>query len=182
MKGCLSVYIIIAAMAVGVIIVSVTADYRSEYLKSSEIIAKTIVARMEMSGLKRLAIVDFNSVDNIASGAGRFLADRLIADVTAVPMSIQVINRKKMDQIFEEIGLKEVGVLDRETVIEQGNMIGIDAIVLGTYKVTKNVWGTPTNLSLSIELINLEKGVTAYANTINIVGKHSFPEVVPYCE
>lgn len=182
MKGCLATYIIMAATVIGIMIVSITADYRSEYLKSSEIIAKTIVARMETNGLKRLAIVDFNSVDNIASGAGSFLANRLIADITAASNTIQVINRKKMDLIFEEIGLKEVGVLDRETVIEQGNMIGIDAIVLGTYKVTKNVWGTPTNLSLSVELINLEKGVTGYANTINILNKRNFPEVVPYCQ
>lgn len=175
-----SVYQYFIALTFVTLIVS-SCDVRSLYLQSNEIVAQTIVAKMSANSLSNIAIVKFEAVDVNSRGAGEFLADRLIADMTTVPMSlIKVINREKMDEILEEHKLKEAGVLDRKTVIENGKMLGVDAIIIGKYKVLKNIWGTPKNLSITYEAIDIEKGITFYANTLNLT-KGQFPEVVPYC-
>lgn len=153
-------------------------DHRSEFLQSSELIAEAIVAKMEIQNLRSLAISNFESVDGENKKVGEFLANRLASDLTKLTSHIQIINREKIGQILEELDLKTTGALDKNTVLTKGKMIGIDGIVIGKQRVTKNFFGTPTSLNISLELIDIERGVTIYANTVNI---EDFKEVHPYC-
>ena len=155
-------------------------DNRSVYLKSNEIVAHTIVAKMTADNLNTIAVIRFQPVDAESRGASDFLADRLVSDMTTAPnSSISVINRERMNEILTENQLKEAGILDRQTVIENGQMLGIDAIVIGRYKMVKNLWGTAKSLSITFECIDIERGVTFYANTLEL-SKGEFPEVVNY--
>jgi len=60
------------------------------------------------------------------------LTDMFIAKLQEIPQ-LQVVERKRLDQIMEELALTETGVIDPETAQKIGRLMGAQALFRGSF-------------------------------------------------
>lgn len=94
--------------------------------------AGEIAARLQQVGHQRVAVVDFTDLEGDSNRVGRLLADELSVALLAVDPGIQLVDRKKVDRLIEEIGFTAEGLTDPTTAQELGRMLGAEALVFGT--------------------------------------------------
>lgn len=117
---------------VGVALLLVYAVSASAFTAQVEQAAGEISARLQQVGHQRVAVVDFTDLEGDSNRVGRLLADELSVALLAVDPGIQVVDRKKVDRLIEEIGFTAKGLTDPSTAQELGRMLGAEALVFGT--------------------------------------------------
>jgi curli biogenesis system outer membrane secretion channel CsgG len=81
--------------------------------------------------------------------------------VTALIQSnrFKVIERTQLDKIMEEQALGQTGALDDQTALEVGNILGVNAIVIGSVSFLKNI------IELDTRLLNAANGEAITASS-----------------
>jgi len=74
-----------------------------------------------------------------------------------------VVEREKMEQVLNELGKSFSGMIDSSTAAEIGNMLGVEAIVVGTVADMGN------SVDLRARLVDVEKGAAITAAQIDVV-------------
>lgn len=104
-------------------------------------------AALDVQGIKRLAIFDFRGPGNSGEIAASYFVSKLWET-----NFYTLIERSEIEKILQEIALGQSGVMDTETAIKAGNLLGVDAVILGDVvsyktedsrryqKVKKRVW------------------------------------------
>jgi TolB-like protein len=98
--------------------------YAQLSLKISKIALRT--------GYKRLAVLPLQPVSGAGAQSGEVLAARLVSRLAIRP-GIEIVERTLLDQVLEEQGLGYKGVIKPEQAKAVGQILGVDAIVTGTY-------------------------------------------------
>ena len=111
-----------------------------------------------------LAVLDFenNSImnaDNFAALSGG-LADILITEMNQVD-AIQVVERRKLKSIIDEIKLRQSGVLDENAGMKVGAMLGAQNLVFGSYMVTMD-----NKIRIDVRIVEVETGLTIKASEV----------------
>ncbi len=82
---------------------------------------------------KRLvAVLPFTDARGTVYELGRYTADELVT-VFGVDQRFDVIERTRLDQVMKEIALSSSELIDDETARSIGNLLGADALVIGTF-------------------------------------------------
>lgn len=84
------------------------------------------------TGYKRLAVLPLQPVTGNAAQSGEVLAERIVSRLSAAP-GIEIVERTLLDQVLEEQGLGYKGIIKAEQAKAVGQILGVDAIVTGTY-------------------------------------------------
>ena len=90
-----------------------------------------IAHKMDATHRTRIAVLDFNDLDDNTSVFGKYLAETLITDLFDSG-KFQVVERRLLVRVLEENKLKSTGLIDPATVKKLGQVLGVDAIVSGT--------------------------------------------------
>lgn len=90
-------------------------------------------AAIDMPGVEQVAIVDFTGPENSGPQVATMLQSMLMQT-----QHFKIMERENLRRILEEQNLGMSGVLDEETAVEVGKVLGVDALIFGqvtTYDV-----------------------------------------------
>ena len=97
-------------------------------------------AEINVKGIKKIAIVDFNGPGNSGNLAASLLTTELLNS-----HFFQIFERSKIDMILEEHKLAQSGVVDESTARQIGQLLGVDALIFGevvSFRVEPDQTGT----------------------------------------
>ncbi len=108
-----------------------------------------------------VAVMPFSaSIDNKElRGLDRALSEMLITDLTAL-QSIEVVERSRLDEVFEEIQLGKDGFIDPSTAATIGKGVGAKTILTGSF------FAMGDKLRIDARLIHVETGTVLLAEEI----------------
>ena len=95
-------------------------------------LTRQIVPQVQKLGKKRVAVVDFASLDGQVFELGRYLAEELSAGLVLADSSLQVVDRQHLARIIGEQKLSAVGVTEPGNVQKIGQLAGADVLVTGS--------------------------------------------------
>ncbi len=81
---------------------------------------------------RRIAILPLQPINGRSHQGGMILAERLVNRL-AGEAGIQVVERTHLEKVLEEQKLGQSGALNQEEAKEVGRILGVDALVTGTY-------------------------------------------------
>jgi TolB-like protein len=96
-------------------------------------LADKITKSMVEKGTHKIAIVDFSDLNGAVTALGQFLAEELTTQLFQLaPGKFEVVERRQLLRLEEELVLGQLGVLDEKTLKQMGKVLGVEAIVTGS--------------------------------------------------
>lgn len=80
----------------------------------------------------KVAVADFPDLQGTISDLGRFVAERLTTELSLLPETFQVIERRRLVSVVEELKLNMSALVEPDQVRQLGQMLGVDALVTGS--------------------------------------------------
>lgn len=149
-------------LALGILLVYTTIPVPAQDLrKGVEQLAEQIIKTTPEGGQRRVAVVDFPDLQNVTSDLGRYIANRL---TTRLGQSTKflVIERQRLSQVLAELKLNMSDLVDPEKAKRLGQMVGVDAIVVGTISDLGN------QVDLDARIIEIETNRMMLGETVTI--------------
>jgi len=97
-------------------------------------------AQIDISGVRKIAVVDFQGPENSGAISASMLTTKLFET-----KHFQIYERKQISQILEEHKLAMAGVVDVSSAKEVGLLLGVDALIFGevtAYSLERDEAGT----------------------------------------
>jgi len=132
------------------------------YEKEIKTISTTLAEGISKGGKRTVAVVDFTDLQGNITELGRFIAEELSVNLTAMAKGFEVIDRIHLKSILTEHKLSLSGLVNPETVKQLGKIAGVDAIVTGT--VTP--FGDSIRVSVKVITTDTAKIITASTGDI----------------
>jgi TolB-like protein len=113
---------------------------------------------------KTLAILPFEN--NSVTDAERFeplsrgLAAMLITDLQQSGTTVKIIERERIQALLKEIALGQSGVLDQETAVEVGRILGAQTIAFGSFMVLMD------QVRIDVRIVKVETSEMLMADSI----------------
>ena len=95
-------------------------------------LAREVNAAAQDGGVRRVAVLPFSSAGGQDQEGGLVLSERLVARLARTG-GVEVMERTMLDKVLEEQKLGLTGAVDQRQVGQVGRMLGVDAIVTGTF-------------------------------------------------
>lgn len=94
--------------------------------------ATSLANRIQATGRKKVAVVDFTDLQGNATELGRFIAEELSIALAGDANGFDVIDRSSIRVILQEHKLSFEGLIDPATARKLGQIAGVDTLVTGT--------------------------------------------------
>jgi len=130
------------------------------YLKQ---LSKDITKNLAEPDVKKIAVLEFSDIDGVTTKFSRIIAEELTTQLFG-NKNFSVIERQLLNRVIEEQKLSLSGQLDEKSVKSLGKILGVDAIITGTYSIISDM------VTIYSRLISTETG------EIFSVSKIQFPE------
>ncbi len=143
-----------------VITFNVTADVTDDPINK---IINSVKKNFDKLSGKRIAVIDFTSIDGTTNVKGRILAEQLIAKLLQVK-GIKVVERNQLKQILQENELTAAGLTTGDSS-DIGKLSAADAILTGTIAELDN------NETITAKLLSPKTGEIYCAVNVNIKRK-----------
>lgn len=95
-------------------------------------LAREVRAAAERGSVRRVAVLPFSPAGRPDAEGGVILAERLISRLAGTG-DLEVVERTLLDKVLEEQRLGASGALDQRQAREVGRLLGVDAVVTGTF-------------------------------------------------
>lgn len=99
----------------------------------------------------KIAIFDFVDLENKTSLLGKRISESMITHLSQ--KNYQIVERKLLDPIFQEVSFQETGLAGDSARIKIGQFLGADYILVGTIKIEKE------ELLINSRVINISNGI-----------------------
>ena len=93
---------------------------------------------------------------------GNYLTERITNELYATGL-VKVVERAQLGKVIEELALTQGGAFDENSAKRVGRLLGVDAIVTGTYAEL----GSHT-VEINSRIVNVETGEVLGVGTIQI--------------
>jgi len=110
-----------------------------------------IVASLSSEGVTKIAVIEFSDIEGKITNLGRFIAEELITRLYRTG-KFEVIERQLLSKVLKEHSLNMSGIIDQNSAIEIGKILGVDAIATGSLTDFGN------SIKINARLINTETG------------------------
>ncbi|HDR05402.1 MAG TPA: hypothetical protein ENN84_09200 [Candidatus Marinimicrobia bacterium] len=111
---------------------SETAAPSSENLESQlQLLADQIIKTFQESSKNKLAVSAFTDIEGNVSPLGKFLAEELTTRLFRTG-KFDLVERSLLQKVMEEHQLNLSGILDENSAVQLGNILGVQAIAVGT--------------------------------------------------
>lgn len=149
------------AVSIGMVASACGSAHRSEYLASE-------AARRE---IRKAAVLPLENL-TAAPDAGRVVAEEISAELTRA--KIDVVDRAAAESAFARLELTPGGAVDRLAARRLGEILGVDAVVIGTLAeatdgTTRPGPSRPT-VGLSVRVVDVKSGNYLLAGTYTAAG------------
>lgn len=132
------------------------------YEKEIKNISRELAGKIEESGKKSIAVVDFNDLQGNITELGRFLAEEFSTALVTTGKGFEVVDRTHLKSILAEHKLSFSGLIDPQTARKLGKIAGVEAIVTGTI----TPFGDSVRLSVKVLVTDTAKVITASTGNI----------------
>tara|TARA_B100000131_G_scaffold312051_1_gene345666 strand:- start:35 stop:1051 length:1017 start_codon:yes stop_codon:yes gene_type:complete len=102
-----------------------------------ESIASSLSVSLEKHNVKTLAITNYTDSFGKENPMASYISDEITLQLF-LKEAFQIIEREQIDYIINEQKLSESGLIDEKSAIEIGNILSVDAIVLGDVTEVNN--------------------------------------------
>jgi curli biogenesis system outer membrane secretion channel CsgG len=126
-----------------------------------EQLAEEIIKAVPEDKDLRVAVADFPDLLNITSNLGRYVANRLTTRLTQ-SQKFFVVERQRLEQVLQELRFSMSDLVDPEKAKKLGNMVGVQAIVVGTISDLGN------QVDVDARVIDIETSRTVFSATTTI--------------
>lgn len=92
---------------------------------------------------------------------------------------LSLIDRTKLNLIFQEQGLSQTGLVDPAKMKKIGRLYGIDAIIF--VEIMENIVDRFENATVIVKAIDTETGVLVYSAEFPVIGKYMRTEIDDLC-
>jgi TolB-like protein len=154
MRKLISLFIVLSSLLISNIVTA--------YEKEIKTISTTLAEGISKGDKRTVAVVDFTDLQGNITELGRFIAEELSVNLTAMAKGFEVIDRIHLKSILTEHKLSLSGLVNPETVKQLGKIAGVDAIVTGT--VTP--FGDSIKVSVKVITTDTAKIITASTGDI----------------
>ncbi len=134
------------------------------YEREIKDLSEKIAVKIDESGKKSVAIVDFTDLQGSVTELGRFIAEELSVELMNNVKKIEIIDRNHLKSILKEHKFSMSGLVDPTTIKKVGKIVGVDAIITGSVtpfgdniRVTCKVISTDTARVISAGKIEIAK-------------------------
>ena len=118
---------------------------------------------------KRVAVVDFTDLDGETSDFGKYIAEEILVRLFRGG-EVQVVERRMLKKVMEELKLQKSGVINEATAKRLGSLLGVDALCTGTIAELQRT------MKVNARLISAETGgIFAVASTE--IDKNDLPNI-----
>jgi len=114
-------------------------------------LTKQITNSITEDGKKKIAVIEFSDLDGNVTQFGKYLAEELITRLFRTK-KFEVVERQLLNKVLSEQKLGITGIIDDESAIAIGKILGVDAIVSGS------ITDLGTSLKVNARVISTEKG------------------------
>ena len=138
--------------------IALTQDFDSE-LKA---LAGNLATKIEGANVRSVTVLDFTDLQGVPTELGRFLAQELSNKLVDAANTVSVVDRANVQFLLRENKLSIEGLINPETRKKLGNLIGVDALVVGTT--------TPVDdrFRLSARLTSVDTGRILGSHTVTL--------------
>lgn len=105
-----------------------------------------------------LAILDLEEVE-VAAGLGRTIAETL-RSIWIKRDEYRIVERAMIQKVIEEHGLNMTGLIDSNTAVKVGEMLGTEKVLVGTISRVRNEY------VMNLRLIDVKTGLASNAQTM----------------
>lgn len=126
--------------------------------------ATSLYDQARILGTKRIAIIPFEnkSGKNKYGAIGEMITDQIISNLLKNPSAmefLEIISRDQLQQIIQEQKLGLSGIINENTAIEVGKILGVDELVIGQItQITSSETPVTHKVSKNEKTISAEKG------------------------
>lgn len=121
-------FILRTALAAGVLALAAPVSAGDPYNG----LARELRAAAERGNLRRVAVLHFSPAGRPDAEGGVILSERIMSRLAGTG-DLEVVERTLLDKVLEEQRLETSGALDPRQAREVGRLLGVDAIVTGTF-------------------------------------------------
>ena len=132
-----------------------------------ELLSESISQKLESSSIEKIAIMDYSNSSDIHSNLGAYISDEITLQLF-LKEKFQIIERDQLDYVISEQKLGSSGLIDNSSAIEIGNILSVDAIILGDISVIDN------NISITTKAISAETSQILFIDRISIAKNQDF--------
>ena len=98
--------------------------------KLDELVSQ-IVTSLSQNQKSKIAIIEFSDIQGKVSNLGRYLAEELTTRLYRTGQ-FEVVERQLLNKILQEHQLSLSGMIDENSAVELGKILGVDAIATGS--------------------------------------------------
>lgn len=113
--------------------------------------AANLYERARRAGLKRIAIIPFEDRTGVEGKYGSLsdmIVDDVVSDIMKDPGSmefLEIVSRDQLAQVLQEQDLGQVGIVDSQTAVDIGKVLGVHEIVTG--KINQIIYIPPATVT-----------------------------------
>ena len=103
--------------------------------------------------------------------AGQVIASLIASELSSLS-NIKVVERGRIDHLIDEQQLQMTGIIDSESAVEIGKMLGADAVLVGNvtdYLSWSSLGLTGSTVSFSMRMIDIKSGQVVTSGSISRV-------------
>ena len=102
-------------------------------------LSSQILDSLQAKGKTKIAVVEFSDLSGQVTPLGRLVADELISQLfTRSGERLKLVERAKLEEVLGEQRLGVKGLLEKQSVETFGRVLGVEAILTGTYAVLED--------------------------------------------
>ncbi len=110
-----------------------------------------IILSLSQNQKSKIAIIEFSDIQGKVSNLGRYLAEELTTRLYLTG-KFEVVERQLLNKILQEHQLTLSGIIDENSAVELGKILGIDAIATGS------ITDLGSSVKVNARLISAESG------------------------
>ena len=146
------------------VFLSFTQD-RSTGQNQPDAVSIQLAKLIQEKGYLSLAVLNFLNSDGRVSELGKQFMDESITYLSNMNPAVKVVERQQINQLMHELDLHASGYINEKTAVGLGEMVGADAVVIGT--LTKR---TNASIVINIRTVDIRTGIILSSITTEIKG------------
>jgi len=145
---------------------------KSDFNETIETLSAKMSAKIQATGKKKVAVVNFTNTQGDETALGKFIAEEFSVELAIIAKGFSVVDRSRVTYLLKENGLTASGLVNPEAASQLGKLSSIDALVIGSF--------TPygENLRVNVKVLDLQtadiltaaRGLLARTSTIDELG------------
>jgi hypothetical protein len=146
---------------VGFILFSSRASSQNQLDRNLAVVSSELAEKLKTLDKTKVVVLYITDINKTQTNAGKYLADAVSVHMVNTP-NFQVFDRDNLDAIVEAKKLIAEGYIDAPRARQLGQILSVNAIIIGTYTVLSN------SIKLTLKALDASNGFVIGASVRNL--------------